>query len=151
MNGPDRNIMTFSRRGALTLGAGAALATAAGLRSARAAVRVDITQGNVQPLPIALPDFIGGSAPDSEMARNVTGVITNNLRKSGLFAPIDPAAFIERITNPGNVPRFPDWRQINAQALVTGGLTRQSDGPASRLISTPASCSSTSPDRKSAA
>ena len=120
--------MTFTRRGALTLGAGAALATAAGLRPARAAVRIDVTQGNVQPLPIALPDFVGGNAADSEMARNVTGVITNNLRKSGLFAPIDPAAFIERITNPGNVPRFPDWRQINAQALVTGGLTRQSDG-----------------------
>ena len=65
-----------------------------------AAVRIDVTQGNVQPLPIALPDFVGGTPADSEMARNVTGVITNNLRRSGLFAPIDPAAFIEQIKNP---------------------------------------------------
>ena len=127
MNGPDRNLTTFTRRAALTLGAGA-LATAAGLRSGRAAVRVDITQGNIQPMPIALPDFVGGNATDSEMARNVTGVITNNLRRSGLFAPIDPAAFIEQIKNPHAVPRFPDWRQINAQALVTGGLSRGNDG-----------------------
>jgi TolB protein len=128
MNGPDRRLTTFTRRAALTLGAGAALTAAAGLRSARAAVRIDITQGNIQPMPIALPDFIGGGGADSEMARNVTGVITNNLRRSGLFAPIDPAAFIEQIKNPHAVPRFPDWRQINAQALVTGGLTRGNDG-----------------------
>ncbi len=127
MNEYDRESTTFTRRAALTLGAGA-LASAAGLRSARAAVRVDITQGNVQPMPIALPDFIGGNAADSEMARNVTGVITNNLRRSGLFAPIDPAAFIEQVKNPHAVPRFPDWRQINAQALVTGGLSRGNDG-----------------------
>ena len=55
-------------------------------------------------------------------------LLSNNLRRSGLFAPIDPAAYIERIVNPDNVPRFPDWRAINAQALVTGRLTRQTDG-----------------------
>ena len=52
----------------------------------------------------------------------------NNLQRSGLFAPINPAAFIEKITNSDNVPRFPDWRAINAQALVTGRITRQGDG-----------------------
>src|SRR5690349_6283741 len=94
----DRTITTVTRRSALALGAGAAFAGL--VRPARAVVRIDVTQGNVQPLPIAMPDFVGGSGADSEMARNVTGVITNNLRRSGLFAPIDPAAFIERITNP---------------------------------------------------
>ena len=79
-------------------------------------------------MPIALPDFVGGNAADVESARNVSSIITNNLRRSGLFAPIDPAAYIERIVNPDNVPRFPDWRAINAQALVTGRLTRQPDG-----------------------
>ena len=65
---------------------------------------------------------------DAEIARSVTGVITNNLQRTGLFAPIDPAAFIEKITNTDAVPRFPDWRAINAQALVTGRITRQGDG-----------------------
>jgi TolB protein len=82
----------------------------------------------VQPMPIALPDFIGGAPGDSEAARGVTQVITNDLKRSGLFAPIDPAAYIERIVNTDAVPRFQDWRAINAQALLTGRLTRQPDG-----------------------
>ncbi|MDQ2083471.1 Tol-Pal system beta propeller repeat protein TolB [Xanthobacteraceae bacterium Astr-EGSB] len=93
----------------------------------RAPLRLDITQGNVQPIPIALPDFSGGSGADAEMARNVTGVVTADLRRSGLFAPIDPAAFIEK--NPSfDAPRFPDWRAVNAQGLVTGRIARQGDG-----------------------
>jgi TolB protein len=45
-----------------------------------------------------------------------------------LFAPIDPTAYIERIASVDAVPRFPDWRNINAQALVTGRIGRQADG-----------------------
>jgi TolB protein len=79
-------------------------------------------------MPIALPDFVGTGPQDGEVGRNVTHVITANLRRSGLFAPIDPAAYIERIANIDSLPRFADWRTINAQALVTGRLTRQTDG-----------------------
>ena len=61
-------------------------------------------------------------------ARDISQVITANLERSGLFAPIDPAAFIEKITSFDALPRFPDWRAINAQALVTGRVTRQGDG-----------------------
>ena len=97
-------------------------------RAVAAAVRVDITQGNVQPMPIALPDFLAGAPTETDIAHNVTGVITGNLQRSGLFAPIDPRAFTEKITNSDAVPRFPDWRVINAQALVTGRITKQGDG-----------------------
>ena len=97
-------------------------------RAVAAAVRVDITQGNVQPMPIALPDFLAGAPSETDIARNVTGIITGNLQRSGLFAPIDPRAFTERITNSDAVPRFADWRVINAQALVTGRITKQPDG-----------------------
>ncbi|MBZ0138707.1 MAG: Tol-Pal system protein TolB, partial [Pseudorhodoplanes sp.] len=118
----------LTRRRILALGAGAALGAVAGLRPAGAVLRIDVTQGNIQPMPIALPDFAGGAQGDIDVARNVTQIITNNLRRSGLFAPIDPAAYIEKISNPDAVPRFPDWRAINAQALVTGRVTRQPDG-----------------------
>ncbi|HET7847997.1 MAG TPA: Tol-Pal system beta propeller repeat protein TolB [Pseudolabrys sp.] len=118
--------VALTRRGALAFGAAAGgVALSAGL--ARAVVRLDVTQGNIQPMPIALPDFVG-AGQEGEVAHNVTGVITNNLRRSGLFAPIDPAAYVEKIVNPDAVPRFPDWRVINAQALVTGRMTRQGDG-----------------------
>lgn len=117
----------LSRRRVFVVGAGAC-ALAAGLRPAFAALRIDVTQGQIQPLPIALPDFVGGTPADGETARGVTQVITNNLRRSGLFAPIEPAAYIEKIVTIDALPRFPDWRAINAQALVVGRVTRQGDG-----------------------
>jgi len=58
----------------------------------------------------------------------VTQVITNNLKRSGLFAPIDQAAYIERINNIDVAPQFQNWKTISAQALVTGRMTRQGDG-----------------------
>jgi len=119
---------SLTRRKVLTIGAGSALMAATTLRPAHAVLKLDVTQGNIQPMPIALPDFAGGTGADAEQARNVTGIIANNLRRSGLFAPIDPAAYIEKISNPDVPPRFPDWRAINAQALVTGRVTRQGDG-----------------------
>jgi TolB protein len=110
--------------------AGAAAGAAFGLRPRRAdaVVSIDVTQGNIQPIPIALPDFVGGGGNDSDVGRNITQVITANLKRSGLFAPIDQAAYLERVANIDAVPRFPDWRAINAQALVTGRITRQGDG-----------------------
>ena len=120
----------FTRRRALMLGAAASASAFTGLlvSPALAQVRVDVTQGNVQPVPIGIPDFAGGTPADTEVARGITQVITNNLRRSGLFAPIDPAAYIEKVVNIDAVPRFPDWRTINAQALITGRVTRQGDG-----------------------
>jgi TolB protein len=118
----------LDRRALLAGTAAFATAFAGAPRLADAALRLDVTQGNVQPMPIALPDFIGGTPGDAEGARAVTQVITANLKRSGLFNPIDPAAYIEKITNFDVVPRYPDWRVINAQALVTGRLTRQGGG-----------------------
>ncbi len=115
----------LTRRHLLT---GAGALAVLGSRPANAVLKLDVTQGNVQPMPIALPDFVSGGPGEPDTGRNVTGVITSNLQRSGLFAPINPAAFIEKITNTDSVPRFPDWRAINAQALVTGRITRQGDG-----------------------
>jgi TolB protein len=117
--------LSISRRGLL---AGAGALAAVGAVPAGAVLNVDINQGNVQPMPIALPDFLAGSTGEADAARNITAIISNNLQRSGLFAPINPQAFIEKISNSDAVPRFPDWRTINAQALVTGRITRQDDG-----------------------
>ncbi|MDR4308128.1 Tol-Pal system protein TolB [Chelatococcus sambhunathii] len=94
---------------------------------ARAQVSVDINQGNVQPLPIAIPDFLANGG-DPQLARDIAGVITADLKNSGLFAPVDKKAFIEKISSFDAPPRFGDWRIINAQALVTGQVVRGPDG-----------------------
>ncbi|HET7210728.1 MAG TPA: Tol-Pal system beta propeller repeat protein TolB, partial [Methyloceanibacter sp.] len=89
---------------------------------ARAVVELNITQGTVQPLPIAIPDFAGDGSVDPEIAREVSNVVTNDLRSSGLFVPIDPAAFIEKGVSLDSLPRFEDWRVVNAQALAVGRI-----------------------------
>jgi TolB protein len=118
----------LTRRRLLALGAGAAAGTLAGLlpRPAAAQLKLDITQGTIRPVPIALPDFITApGAPDPGMGRNVTQIIASNLRRSGLFAPIDQKAYIQQITDLNQQPQFASWRQIGADALVVGRLERQ--------------------------
>src|SRR3954462_9630066 len=126
----DKARFAVTRRRVLALSASA---SGCGMLSslgwpASAQTRLDVTQGNVAPLPIAIPEFLGGAPGDTEVARGITQVITGNLRRSGLFAPIDPAAYIEKITSFDVLPRFPDWKTINAQGLITGRVTRQGDG-----------------------
>ncbi len=123
--------LRLTRRAALaSLPIGAATLAAGLLASGPAAalVSLDVTQGNVAPLPIAIPNFIGGSEGDAQLAADISGVVAADLKRSGLFQPLDPASFIEKITRADQVPRFQDWTVINAQALVTGGVTRQPDG-----------------------
>lgn len=123
---PSSRTGWLSRRRALLLGAGAAAAAppVPRLQPVAAAARFDIAQGNVEPIPIALPDFIAG-AIDRETARDITQIIVANLQRSGVFARIDPATYIERIISFDAFPRFPDWRQIKAQFLVTGRVSRE--------------------------
>ena len=101
-----------------------------GVRSAlaQAPKRIIVPEGDFAPLPIAIPNFVGGTPSDNDVAVGVTQVITNNLKRSGLFAPIDQAAYIEKIVNIDAAPQFQNWKTINAQALVTGRMTRQGDG-----------------------
>jgi TolB protein len=121
---PDFSV---TRRRVLALGvAGTGIALSA--RYAAATIGINIPGGNFQPLPIAIPEFIPGVPADADTAHAETQIITANLQRSGLFAPIDPAAYIEKIASIDAVPRFPDWRAINAQALITGRVSRQSDG-----------------------
>ena len=96
--------------------------------SARADLHLDITKGKIDPLPIALPDFVGSNPNEQQMGRDVTQVVSADLERSGLFRPIDPHAFIEKVASIEAQPRFGDWRQIQAQALVTGGVEVQPDG-----------------------
>lgn len=96
---------------------------------ANAALQVDVNQGNIQPLPIAIPDFVPGGGPnDVSVGANIAGVVRADLERSGLFRPLDQRGFVEHITNINTVPTFASWRSINAQGLVTGQVTQQSDG-----------------------
>ena len=96
------------------------LTLAVPIAPARADLRVDITRGQVEPMPIAVSNFFGASEEAGEFGRKISEVIARNLERSGLFRPIDNRAFIQGSESMQSGPRFADWRQINAQALVTG-------------------------------
>ena len=93
-----------------------------GVLPARAVVELNITQGKIQALPIAITDFVGDGSLDPATAREVSDVVASDLRTSGLFVPIDQSAFIEKGVTPDSVPAFDDWRVLNAQALVVGRI-----------------------------
>ncbi len=92
--------------------------------TARADLEVDVNQGVIQPLPIAIPPF----ASSTEVGADIARVITGNLERSGLFRPLDPASFVERNVQVNAEPQFDTWKLINAQALVNGQVTVDADG-----------------------
>jgi TolB protein len=94
------------------------------LQGAAAALKIDITQGNVQPLPIAVLDFVSEDGAGGDLAQ----VIMADLERSGLFRPIDREAFIETQLDVNVRPKFKEWRIVNALALVSGRSVMQNDG-----------------------
>lgn len=83
------------------------------------------TQGTIDPIPVALPVFTGA---DQKMAAAIVDVIANDLQGSGLFRSLDRASFLEQISDVNQLPTFPNWRQIGADALVVGSIATAGDG-----------------------
>jgi len=93
--------------------------------SAHAVLELDITQGQIKPIPIAIPAFTPLTG-DAQIAADMTAVITNDLVRSGLFIPLDTS----RVPVPASagVPSFGEWKAMDAQALVVGAVGREADG-----------------------
>lgn len=110
------NVLTRFRFKALVLAVAVILAP----QVAWAELRIDITRGHMQPMPIAITQFAGTTPKDSQMGADISAVISADLERSGLFRPIDPKAFIQSAAALAVQPRFADWKMINAQVLVNG-------------------------------
>lgn len=95
---------------------------------AHADIKVDITHGVVEPIPIAIPSFYGSSANDAQYGRNIAEVVNSDLVRSGLFSAIDPHSFVQDADSLLVAPHFADWRVLNAQGLVVGKVEAQPDG-----------------------
>lgn len=119
--------MLISLRRAAAFLAVAVIGIAAAL-PVQAEVRIDITKGNMRPLPIAIPEMFGNQPNESQMGKDIARVVAADLERSGLFKPIDQRAFIQTSASLQTGPRFPDWKQINAEALVQGSTLVAPDG-----------------------
>ena len=99
------------------------------LNKSYALIEVDITRGNLDPLPIAVsPLHVDVKSQEykdlkvKELGENISSIIEKNFRNTGLFNPLKKEAFVQKPDIAHLKPRFEDWRLIKAQALVTGKL-----------------------------
>ena len=96
---------------------------------AYALIEVDITRGNLSPLPIAVSPL--SSDKDSlakfekilkkkDLGSEISIIVENNLKQTGLFNPLEKDAFLQKPEIAHLKPRFEDWALIKSQALITG-------------------------------
>ncbi len=90
----------------------------AGWVAPASALKIEITQGQVKATPIAITSFYSSSS--SQKGKELADIITYDLKTSGLFEPINPAAFVQDPAALQQGPRFADWRILNAQCLLCG-------------------------------
>ena len=99
---------------------------------AHSLIEIDITRGNLDPLPIAVSPLSIDEKSKKEFKKelnlddlgaDISIVIENNLKQSGLFNPINKDAFLQKPDIAHLKPRFEDWSLIKAQALITGKVS----------------------------
>ena len=91
-------------------------------------LRLDITEGQIAPIPVAVADFTGLDGVPSDVGRQISQVISDDLISSGLFSAIDSAAFISPPSSPSLRPDFSNWTPLGAKGLVVGSAFIDSDG-----------------------
>ena len=57
-------------------------------------LRIDITQGNMDPIPLAVLKFNTADNESKEISSNINSVISGNLQKSGLFSILPQKLFL---------------------------------------------------------
>ena len=94
-----------------------------------ALIEIDITRGNLDPLPIAISPLHVDIKSENyegikikELGGDISKIIEDNFRATGLFNHLKKEAFVQKPDIAHLKPRFEDWRLIKAQALVTGKL-----------------------------
>tara|TARA_B100001142_G_scaffold246869_1_gene246540 strand:- start:595 stop:1935 length:1341 start_codon:yes stop_codon:yes gene_type:complete len=97
-----------------------------------AVIEVDITRGNLSPLPVAVsPLSIDDTSKKNfekllnkeNIGNEISKIVENNLKQTGLFNPLSKDAFLQKPNIAHLKPRFEDWALIKAQALITGKVS----------------------------
>lgn len=96
--------------------------------AAHAELRVDVTKGTMDPIPVAVTNFVAKDADGEQFATDIPSVISANLEGTGLFSLVNPQSFIQDAASMQTQIRFNEWKAINAQALVNGTVTKLPDG-----------------------
>ena len=97
-----------------------------------ALIEIDITRGNLNPLPVAVsPLYVESKSSEVlkelEVGSEISKIIETNLSRSGLFNPLEKDSFVQKPDIAHLKPRFEDWKLIKAQALITGKVNITKD------------------------
>jgi TolB protein len=115
----------LSRRG-FVVGTGAAMTAASVLPEvAFAQLSGEQREGQIRPIPIAVPEFLSA---DPKLGADISNVVAADLVNSGLFVAVDRSAFIDRVQNINVAPNFANWRTVGAEALIVGQVSQAPDG-----------------------
>ncbi|PZX19664.1 TolB protein [Palleronia aestuarii] len=106
----------------------ALLATPLGVAAQDGPLRIEITEGVIEPLPLALPDFVAETPGAEDWAAQITQVVADDLTGTGLFRRIPSDAFITQVSTFTPDIDYANWKAINAQALVTGAVAVDGGG-----------------------
>jgi TolB protein len=85
-------------------------------------LRIEITEGVIEPLPFAVPDFVPDGAAANDLSAQLSRVVASDLSGTGLFREIPASAYISKVTDFSAPVQYADWKAINAQALITGSV-----------------------------
>jgi len=80
--------------------------------------KIDITKGNIEPVPLANLEFSGSDPMAREIGKEMLQVVNDDLAGTRLFRIIDKEAYIEAVNQVQQTPKFSAWRQVNAAALL---------------------------------
>lgn len=100
-----------------------AMAPAQSARAQTGPLRIEITEGVIEPMPYAAPLFVAETAEAAQYAADITGVVVGDLTGTGLFRDIPDSAHIARVSSFDAPVAYADWKAINAQALIVGAVS----------------------------
>ncbi len=93
------------------------------VQPARSELMIDVGSAGIKPTPIVIADFSG----DAELGKQVSGVIANDLTRSGYFTVVDKNRIGERASFEA-APNFNAWKNSGAQAILVGRISRDGSG-----------------------
>jgi len=97
-----------------------------------ALIEIDVTRGNLNPLPVAVSPLhvesnLSEVLKEIKVGSEISKIIETNLLRSGLFNPLEKDSFVQKPDIAHLKPRFEDWKLIKAQALITGKINISND------------------------
>ncbi len=97
-----------------------------GASAAQARLEIEIVQGNAAQLPIAVVPFQWRAAGQPPIT-GVASVVSDDLYRSGLFAPMDEKDMVDRPVDAESI-KFGTWRLLKTDYIVIGQVNDSPSG-----------------------